>query len=236
MDPAFAQHDSFYAAWEWKARSWLQYGCESEELLKDWTALLALGDRVSPRKLRLFMCACCRHMWSGIAQEAHRRAVEVGEQFADGEVSDEVRAAAYQRGELTIGAGHHCCNACVAVPLLVKRVRHHAHSAAGPQYKLGSREERVEVTRRNQLHNHLLLRDVFADTFQPVSFSPSWRTDDAVALARQMYDSRDFGAMPILADALQDAGCDSEEVLSHCRGPGPHVRGCWVIDLVLGRS
>jgi hypothetical protein len=70
----------------------------------------------------------------------------------------------------------------------------------------------------------------------PVAFSPSWRTDTALSLARQMYDSRDFSAMPILADALQDAGCDSEDILSHCRGDGPHVRGCWVVDLVLGKG
>jgi hypothetical protein len=81
-----------------------------------------------------------------------------------------------------------------------------------------------------------LARDIFGNPFRPVAFSPAWRTDTAVALARQMYGSRDFGAMPILADALQEAGCDSEEVLSHCRGPGPHVRGCWVVDLVLGKE
>jgi hypothetical protein len=57
-----------------------------------------------------------------------------------------------------------------------------------------------------------------------------------VAFARQMYESRDFSPMPILADALQDAGCDHPDVLAHCRGPGPHVRGCWVVDLVLGKT
>ena len=51
-----------------------------------------------------------------------------------------------------------------------------------------------------------------------------------------MYDSRGFSLMPILADALQDAGCDSADVFDHCRGDGPHVRGCWVVDLLLGRS
>ena len=69
-----------------------------------------------------------------------------------------------------------------------------------------------------------------------VTFSPEWRTSTAVALAQRMYDSREFSAMPILADALQDAGCDSADVLEHCRGPGPHVRGCWVVDLVLGKE
>jgi hypothetical protein len=51
-----------------------------------------------------------------------------------------------------------------------------------------------------------------------------------------MYESRDFTAMPILADALQDAGCDNEQILGHCRGPGLHMRGCWVVDLVLGKQ
>ncbi len=81
-----------------------------------------------------------------------------------------------------------------------------------------------------------LLRDIFGNPFRPITFAPDWRTDTAVALARGMYESRDFGAMPILADALQDAGCDNEDVLNHCRGGGPHVRGCWVVDLVLGKE
>jgi hypothetical protein len=82
-----------------------------------------------------------------------------------------------------------------------------------------------------------LLRDIFGNPFRTVAFDPAWRTDTAAVLARQMYEGRDFGAMPILADALQDAGCDSEEVLSHCRDPKQvHARGCWVVDLVLGKE
>jgi hypothetical protein len=81
-----------------------------------------------------------------------------------------------------------------------------------------------------------MLRDIFGNPFRPVVFSAAWRTDTALSLARQMYDSRDFSAMPILADALQDAGCDSDDVLNHCRQPGEHVRGCWVVDLVLGKE
>jgi hypothetical protein len=81
-----------------------------------------------------------------------------------------------------------------------------------------------------------LIRDVFPNPFRPVPFSPEWRTATAVALSRQQYDSRNFSAMPILADALQDAGCDNADILDHCRGPGPHVRGCWVVDLVLGKE
>ena len=82
-----------------------------------------------------------------------------------------------------------------------------------------------------------LLRDIFGNPFRPVAFSPTWRTDTALILAREMYESRDFGAMPILADALQDAGCDNDGILSHCRDTNqPHVRGCWVTDLVLNKA
>ena len=81
-----------------------------------------------------------------------------------------------------------------------------------------------------------IIRDIVGNPFRSVSFSPTWRTDTAVSLATQMYESRDFSAMPILADALQDAGCDNKDILDHCRGPGSHVRGCWVVDLVLGKG
>ncbi|AWM42432.1 hypothetical protein C1280_28660 [Gemmata obscuriglobus] len=79
------------------------------------------------------------------------------------------------------------------------------------------------------------MRDIFGNPFRPVVLNPAWRTSDALALARGIYDEGAFDRLPILADALQDAGCDSDDILNHCRGPGPHVRGCWVVDLVLGK-
>jgi hypothetical protein len=81
-----------------------------------------------------------------------------------------------------------------------------------------------------------IIRDICGSPFQPVTFHPSWLTDTVVTLARVMKGSRDFSAMPILADALQEAGCDNADVLEHCRGPAPHVRGCWVVDSVLGKE
>lgn len=85
-----------------------------------------------------------------------------------------------------------------------------------------------------------LVRDIFGNPFRPVTFYPAWRTDTAVSLAKGMYESRDFSDMPILADALQEAGCEEgfehPVILPHCRGNGPHVRGCWVLDLVLGKG
>jgi hypothetical protein len=82
-----------------------------------------------------------------------------------------------------------------------------------------------------------MIRELFGNPFRAVTFSSEWRTDTALSLARQMYESREFSAMPILADALQDAGCNNEEVLSHCRDANQvHVRGCWVVDCVLGKE
>jgi hypothetical protein len=82
-----------------------------------------------------------------------------------------------------------------------------------------------------------LLREMFGNPFRQPNFDPIWRTDTAVTLAKQIYESREFSALPILADALQDAGCDNEPILSHCRDTNQvHVRGCWVVDLVLGKA
>jgi hypothetical protein len=81
-----------------------------------------------------------------------------------------------------------------------------------------------------------IFRCVFGNPFHPVAFDPRWRTADTVGLARGIYEDRAFDRLPLLADALMDAGCADEQVLEHCRSEGPHVRGCWVVDLVLGKE
>jgi hypothetical protein len=81
-----------------------------------------------------------------------------------------------------------------------------------------------------------LLFDVFGNPFRPVTVDPQWLTSTVVALARGIYADRAFDRLPILADALQDAGCDHPALLDHCRSGGPHVRGCWVVDLLLGKE
>jgi hypothetical protein len=78
------------------------------------------------------------------------------------------------------------------------------------------------------------LRDLFGNPFRPVAFDPRWRTEDVLGLARGIYEERAFERMPLLADALMDAGCADDRVLAHCREPGAHYRGCWVVDAVLG--
>jgi hypothetical protein len=99
-----------------------------------------------------------------------------------------------------------------------------------PEVKSNKEERPIPESWRPVVH------DIFGNPFRPVTFDPTWRTSTVVSIAQGMYDSRDFSTMPLLADALQDAGCENEDILNHCRGAGPHVRGCWVVDMVLGKE
>jgi hypothetical protein len=184
--------------------------------------LTALGETVSARKLRLLAVACCRCI-PDILNEPHWRfAVEAAELYADGLIDwPELDAACFQSQSV---APHGNEGAAVAACASVlhfnaKEVCAHARAAA-------------RTPTRNAAQANLV-REIFGNPFRPVAFDPAWRTDTAVGIARTMYDAREFGAMPILADALQDAGCEDEQVLRHCREPGLHVRGCWVCDAVL---
>jgi hypothetical protein len=207
----------------------------------------------SPRKLRLFVCACCRRAWDAMFDERSKRVVEAAEQWADG------RMTARDLKPIQLAA----CLAQKPKPFdhtILNRVNIPKAYSRDFRYYFAARAARsAGVLRKTWVVNtawaaaqaagirsvgaeHIaqanLVRDIFGNPFRtPAAFSPRWRTDTAVALANQMYESRDFSAMPILADALQDAGCDSEEVLNHCRDASlTHVRGCWVVDLVLGKS
>jgi hypothetical protein len=81
-----------------------------------------------------------------------------------------------------------------------------------------------------------VIRDIIGEAVCPISFDPRWRTSDVMGIARAIYDEKAFARMPILADTLMDAGCEDEQFISHCRGRGPHVRGCWIVDLVLDKN
>ncbi|AMV27351.1 hypothetical protein VT84_23325 [Gemmata sp. SH-PL17] len=113
----------------------------------------------------------------------------------------------------------------MATPIQAERLR---HVACSPGH---SHNARTAI--RDILRNIALIRGAPS---RFVMFSPDWRTDTAVAIARRVSESRDFSALPVLADALQDAGCDNNDVLNHCREPGAHVCGCWVVDLVLDKG
>lgn len=80
-----------------------------------------------------------------------------------------------------------------------------------------------------------LLRCIVGNPFRTVVFDPAWRSETAVALAAGIYQERAFDRFPMLAGALEEAGCDHPDILTHCRNPGIHARGCWVVDSVLGK-
>jgi hypothetical protein len=209
-----------------------------------------LRPRLSDRKLRLFQVACCRRMWDLIPDERWRESVLVAERYADKDATDKMRIAARNRlwnphspREIHLSALH---AVGVATQKTMERRKFLSYGGAAAVVGEAARSACDPTTSE---HAHAvaygnehkaeadLIRDIFGNPFRPLTFSPSWRTDTAVTLARQMYESRDFSAMPILADALQDAGCDSDNILSHCRDPNAvHVRGCWVVDLVLGKE
>jgi hypothetical protein len=104
--------------------------------------------------------------------------------------------------------------------------------------------EGLVVLRRRAVEGRLpmptaLLRCNFGNPFRPVAFDPAlrqWNGGAAVALAMELYNSRDFSRAPLLADMLEDAGVSDAQLLDHLRGPGPHARGCFAVDLVLGRE
>jgi hypothetical protein len=97
---------------------------------------------------------------------------------------------------------------------------------------LGKRERAVQ-------EQAAFLRDLFGNPFRPVPVDPAWlawERGTIPKLAEEIYEERAFDRLPVLADALEDSGCTNPDILSHLRGPGPHVRGCWVLDLLLGKS
>jgi hypothetical protein len=84
-----------------------------------------------------------------------------------------------------------------------------------------------------------ILLDIFGNPFRPVTLDPfwlAWSNGTILKLTQAIYDERAFDRLWILADALEEAGCTNADILSHLRGPGPHVRGCWVVDLILGKQ
>jgi hypothetical protein len=101
-----------------------------------------------------------------------------------------------------------------------------------------SAAEGVTQETRHQLQRSQCdwLRCLFSNPFRPVTLNVSWLTSTVLALANGIYDEKAFDRMPILADALQDADCNNEDILNHCRQPGEHVKGCWVVDLLLDRK
>jgi hypothetical protein len=199
----------------------------------------------SDRKRRLLACACTRRVLRFLPEERFAWAVAECERYADGEVewkallaARKVVRAADADLRATGGLEHQTQAAGGVRAVTEKEFMQFKMAIEYAQHALGaySRPDFTGGCAREAAEQVVLARDVFRNPFHPVTFDPPWRTEAVVALARSMYDSRDFTPTPVLADALEDAGCTEADVLAHCRGDGPHVRGCWVVDLVLGKS
>ena len=225
----------------------------------EWTAcdelqrmLPCLWRRVSERKARLFAVACCRRIWHLYRKPGVREAILVGERYADGQADVEERRAALRtvhKERAMTPTGTPWGSALHAAGFTVAELN--------PEYGLSAVSEAItaltqraadaerETLRREEERAYCaLVRDFFGPLpFRTVSLDPRWRTPDVLALARAAYQERDLPAgtldgtrLAVLADALEDAGCTDAEVLAHLRSEGPHVRGCWVLDLVLGKE
>jgi hypothetical protein len=223
----------------------------------------AVRATASPRKLRLFQVVCVRRVWQYVTDPGSRALVEQVERSADGPVPEaELLALPYDwltddRGgpgpaerHAYMVAGH------VGYSLLDplhggsefpsddwQDARSAAEGAATVVAEAAdlpdtdeflSTYQALQATEATAQAN--LLRDLFGNPLRPITVDPHWRTADVLGLARGIDAEQAYDRLPLLADALMDAGCDSDDIMTHCRGPGPHVRGCWAVDLVLAKE
>ena len=202
-------------------------------------ALTVVEATLSQRKARLVACAVSSAFAPYTADPGLRAMLHIAERMAEGHEVDQ--------GLLLDNVVHR---------LLDLGTTGRAFSFYGAEYThrliCGLLDEPFDLTAfarqfeelcRNRWDNpggelvcHRLLREFVGNPFRPPHFMTAWRTADTLGLARGIYEDRAFDRMPLLADALMDAGCDDEQIISHCRNGGPHVRGCWVVDLVLGKE
>jgi len=197
-----------------------------------------LRGNASDRKLRLFACACCRHVRPQTHHQDVEDAVGTAEQYADG-LTTKVALKRARQGVRAIRHGIPASDGSrvlewVALWLAEVVASENAFGSVSPEI------ERLSglglLGRDNRPCEVRLLRCIFGNPFRPVSIDPVWQATNVLGLAESIYEERAFDRMPVLGDALEDARCDNTDILNHCRGPGPHVRGCWVVDLVAGRT
>jgi hypothetical protein len=212
----------------------------------------------SNRKERLFACACCRRVWLLLTDGRARRAVEAAERYADAGTRkreafyaavapfEKFHDALLARG--VEGAPGHALEA-VRHALVTDEdgdfiidfgIHASQEVAAAVAPRKGARRQREIAAHCD------LVRDLFGNPARPAALDPAWLTwNDGLMprLAEAAYQERllpagtlDRDRLAVLADALEEAGCNDAAILQHLRGPGEHVRGCWVIDLLTGRT
>ncbi len=213
-----------------------------------------LRGKTSERKLRLFAVGCCHKYRQLLVPEACE-ALDVAEKVAEGRASAEerrrVREVAFHVGWVSDPStvsrrGPAKAAVCDALARSAWDAAIHASwrtSHIGTMQAYGSlethrsfHEDWSAAKKRQDAALAQSLRCVFGNPFRPVAFASSCLTPTVVAMAQFIYDDRSFDQMATFADELVKSGCADPEILNHCRGPGPHVRGCWALDLVLGRG
>jgi hypothetical protein len=212
-----------------------------------------LGARAIERKFRLFACGCVRQVWHLLESQESRRAVEAAERYADGLVGPgELRIAwhaaldwARDHAQEPVQGTATAAAAAAARPDAEQAARMAAWAAAWvvgylpaetPERTRKAAARSARFTARSRQAD--LLRCIFGNPFHPVLVDPgwlSWGNGIPVATARQMYDEGNWGGLPMLGDLLRKAGCGDPHLLTHCHQLGPHARGCFLVDALLGR-
>jgi hypothetical protein len=204
-----------------------------------------LKKNASNRKLILLMCGYAKRVVQFVP-ETVREVGEYVEKYADGLVPDDEEVHEKHDSLMRAAVNDPAPHATYAV---VDSLRQGCFDMIGQALWIGECVEWGVMEGKGLESYHTaavkieeatiqasLVRDIFGNPFRPVALDPRWQTETVVLLAQGIYADKAFDRIPILADALEDAGCDNADILNHCRGEGPHVRGCWVVDLVLGKS
>jgi hypothetical protein len=193
-----------------------------------------------------------------LADESGRhQAMQVAERYADGLATEKKREAAYKKADRERNSrlywSQSTAPAMVACLALGPKVLNPRAAATKAQFTVAMDEMNkhpgtrrgwpledpefvalMDLERKN--YQVPILRDIFGNPFRPVTIDPSWLTSTVKQLAQAIYTDLVFERLPILSDALEDAGCNNQDILNHCRQPADHVRGCWVVDLLLGKE
>jgi hypothetical protein len=199
-----------------------------------------LRDKSSERKLQLLALACCRRIEPLLPNEQSKAVINALERYIEGQSTAEGLAEARRIAAESYFDEMTKANdlAFAAVVMMGDSVVDTMMTAAEATawVKVGTPDAISELEEREQAN---LLRDIFGNPFRPTVVAGSvlaWNDECIVHLAKGIYEERAFDRLPILAGALEEAGCTDADILNHCRQPGEHVRGCWVVDLLLGKS
>jgi hypothetical protein len=184
------------------------------------------GGGLTGRKLRLFACAASRLVGS-TSDKRLREAIDIAERYADGNAtSKDLQYARHLSEPIIMSRGDPAALESVLTLATANSASRAWHAV--PFVPDGDKGKRLAQA--------ALLRCVVGNPFQYHTLEQSWLTSTVANLAQAIYDDRGFDRLPILADALEDAGCTNQDILNHCRGGGEHARGCWVVDLLLERE